>query len=275
MPDLTPFPRDNTSQYLVKLAHVGTRVGTLETHEHTYAELVVALGGHAVNVIDGERTEVGAGDVYVLLPGMLHEQRDMRGYRYCIFKFDYEALQHEAGELKKLPGFHLLFSLSGELRPRLDDDARRVVEILAGYLEEELRERPAGYETVAKDIFIGLVALLSRHCKVSDPRGKPGAQAVADTMGYLQRHYMENISLDELAGRVGYSRRHFTRLFREAAGVSVHEYLTRIRLTAAAELPELPLSEVAARTGFSDASALCRAYRKRFGVTLRGRTSEK
>lgn len=273
MPDVIPFPNDNTSRYLVKLAHMGTRFGTLEEHEHNYAELVVALEGSAVNVIDGREQEVEAGDVYVLLPGMLHEQHDMRGYRFAIFKFDYDALMREAGDLRKLPGFHLLFSLDAHsaVHPVLDEETRVLVEYMTRAIEPELSGLDAASETVAKDLFLGLVALLSRRCMPSDPARRLRMHVAADTMGYLERHYMETVSLDALAARAGYSRRHFTRLFREAAGSSVNACLMRIRLDAALELLERnePLSDIAAHCGFSDASALCRAFRKRFGVSPR------
>lgn len=273
MADIKPFPEDNANRYLIKLVHVGTRIGTLEEHEHKYAELVVALEGRAVNVIDGEAQEVEAGDVYVLLPGMIHEQHDMRGYRFAIFKFDYDALLREAGDLRKLPGFHLLFSMETHtaLRPVLDEETRTLVDYMTRALEPELSGQDAACETVAKDLFMGLIALLSRKCRPSDPAKRLHIHVAADTMGYLERHYAEDISLDALAARAGYSKRHFTRLFREAMGTSVYECLMRIRLDAARELLEQndPLTDIAARCGFSDASALCRAFRKRFGASPR------
>lgn len=94
--------------------------------------------GRAVNIIDGRESLVLPGDVYMLLPGMTHEQREMENYRFCILKFDYDALMAEAGEMKNLPGFQLVFVLEPKIRqtggidlegnPSLDSEALSCVE---------------------------------------------------------------------------------------------------------------------------------------------------
>jgi mannose-6-phosphate isomerase-like protein (cupin superfamily) len=41
-------------------------------HSHDREEIIVFVRGSAVAVLEGERTEVGAGDVVVIPPGTLH-----------------------------------------------------------------------------------------------------------------------------------------------------------------------------------------------------------
>lgn len=87
----------------------------------------------------------------------------------------------------------------------------------------------------------------------------------------------ERHALDDLANAVGMSRRHLTRLFRAATGVSVTEYHTAIRLEHARALltnPKLTVEAVAERCGLSDGRHLRRLWREAFGTRLSdGRTA--
>ncbi|MBR6726896.1 MAG: cupin domain-containing protein, partial [Clostridia bacterium] len=66
MAEILSYPRDRDDLYLVKMAHVGRRVGSQKKHTHRYAELMLVLEGQAIDLIDGQEYHVRAGDVYVL-----------------------------------------------------------------------------------------------------------------------------------------------------------------------------------------------------------------
>ncbi len=92
-----------------------------------------------------------------------------------------------------------------------------------------------------------------------------GVHAVQDRI--VSRPH-ERHSLDELAGVAGVSRRHLSRLFRAATGVSVTEYHTAIRLEHARALlanPALTVDAVAERCGLSDGRHLRRLWKEAFG----------
>lgn len=271
MAEIFSYPKDREERYLVKMVHVGRRVGAMEQHWHRYAELMLVLEGQAIDLIDGQEYHIRAGDVYVLYPGMLHEQREAMGYRYAIFKFDREALAAEAKDLRGLPGFHLLFSMkSGSaLRAVADGATLAAIEPLACMMEREMESTSQESEATVRHLFMATVAILCRSCQPSQPSLRLYRQVIAQALGYLETHYAEAVSLEELARITGYSRRHFTRLFRENMCCSAMEYLTELRLNAACRLLKQnePLTAVAAACGFSDAAALCHTFRRRFGVT--------
>ncbi|MBQ9099596.1 MAG: helix-turn-helix domain-containing protein [Clostridia bacterium] len=271
MAEILSYPRDRDEHYLVKMVHVGRRVGAQKKHTHRYAELMLVLEGQAIDLIDGQEYHIQSGDVYVLYPGMLHEQREAKGYRYAIFKFDRETFITESDDLRGLPGFHLLFSMkSGSaLRAVADGATLAAVEPLARMMEQEMENASPESEPMVKHLFMAVVAILCRNCQPSVPSLRAYRQVIAQALGYMDTHYAETVSLDDLATLTGYSRRHFTRLFRENMCCSAMEYLTELRLSAACRLLKQnePLTAVAACCGFSDAAALCHAFRRRFGVT--------
>lgn len=80
------------------------------------------------------------------------------------------------------------------------------------------------------------------------------------------------LKLPIIADRVAVSERSMDRLFHQYLGMSAGQYYSQIRLSHARALAvetNLSLYEIAFRTGFSSPSTLARAYRMKFGETLR------
>lgn len=80
----------------------------------------------------------------------------------------------------------------------------------------------------------------------------------------IETRYHEPWSIKNLADLLGVSREHLTREYTESTGVSPAAHLRSRRAQAAADLMErtqLPLSEVARRSGFTDARQLARALK--------------
>jgi len=104
----------------------------------------------------------------------------------------------------------------------------------------------------------------------------PGVHRVQD---WLIAHPEERATLTQLADLAALSPRHLTRVFREATGVTVQDYATRLRLERARSLlqdPHLTIEAVAARCGFETARQLRRLWKEAFGTTpsaARGRVS--
>ena len=87
---------------------------------------------------------------------------------------------------------------------------------------------------------------------------------------HVEGHLSESMDLAELAAVAGLSVYHFTRAFKQSAGVTPHHYLVRRRIERAQEMlarSGLPLSEIALATGFSDQSHLSRHFRQMLGMT--------
>jgi transcriptional regulator GlxA family with amidase domain len=87
---------------------------------------------------------------------------------------------------------------------------------------------------------------------------------------YIESHLDQKIRLETLAAMAGLSIHHFARAFHQSVGMPPHSYLLSRRLERAERMlreTRLPLSEVAAATGFSDQSHLARHFRRRTGMS--------
>lgn len=95
----------------------------------------------------------------------------------------------------------------------------------------------------------------------------PGVHRVQD---WLIANPAERANLAELGQLAALSPRHLTRVFRQATGVSVQEFTTRLRLELARGLlhdPRLTVEGVATRCGFASARQLRRLWKEVYGTS--------
>jgi len=94
----------------------------------------------------------------------------------------------------------------------------------------------------------------------------PIARGVRDA---LLSDPMSPPSLDDLAVKIGVSRRSIVHAFRSAFGMTVAQWLAEWRLLRARELAiatDLPMSEISSTLGYAHLSTFTAAFTKRFGM---------
>ncbi|MBN9613525.1 MAG: AraC family transcriptional regulator [Actinobacteria bacterium] len=86
---------------------------------------------------------------------------------------------------------------------------------------------------------------------------------------YIYTHLDEDLRLDMLAEVAGFSPYHWHRLYRAVRGESAAKTVERLRLERAAELlmeTRLPITRIATRSGFANATTFSRAFIRSYGV---------
>jgi len=104
--------------------------------------------------------------------------------------------------------------------------------------------------------------------KVEAPAKLP-ADAMRRLADYIDAHAKENITVEDLAGHLGMSVRHFRRLFSGATGTPPLQFVLKHRVQKALELlrtGEFRVAEAAYEMGFCDQSHFDRQCRKFFGL---------
>lgn len=89
---------------------------------------------------------------------------------------------------------------------------------------------------------------------------------------YIQHHLNHDLGLKELAKVACFSPFHFHRIFSTMVGVSLKEYIRRVRLESAARLlftTDKNISLVATDTGYKNNQSFSRAFKEHFGTSPR------
>jgi AraC-like DNA-binding protein len=125
------------------------------------------------------------------------------------------------------------------------------------------------------DAFITMLTVFARHleaCSLSliedSPTSTSASPAIKRAQRFIVDHLADDISLGDVAREVNLSAPYFCKHFRESAGISFVEYLTRVRAERARELlmnPELRISEAAYLAGFQSVSQFNRVFRRIVG----------
>lgn len=87
---------------------------------------------------------------------------------------------------------------------------------------------------------------------------------------YINEHFRENISLEDLASHAGLSQYHFIRIFKKETGFTPHEYIINTRIATAKYLlknSRLSVKDICFTTGFSCESVFCSAFKRHQGMT--------
>lgn len=90
---------------------------------------------------------------------------------------------------------------------------------------------------------------------------------IEDVLSYINEHYKENITLENLAAHFGYSKYYFSRMFNSVLDSNLTNYLTIVRLQGAIEsLKEgkKTVAEAAFENGFASIATFYRALKKNY-----------
>lgn len=118
------------------------------------------------------------------------------------------------------------------------------------------------------ELLSGLLTLLMDNSwnPPHSPRpGSHGRRNLQDIKDYLDIHYREKISLDQLAEQYYINKFYLSRLFKEQFGISPLSYLLSVRITHAKQLlrfDNLSVEKIAQECGMDDANYFSRIFRK-------------
>ncbi|MDO4298211.1 MAG: AraC family transcriptional regulator [Lachnospiraceae bacterium] len=96
------------------------------------------------------------------------------------------------------------------------------------------------------------------------------SKPVRDILLFIQNHYAEDITLDQIARTVELSRTYVSGLFKKELGVNLTNYITNYRIEKAKELlreTNLKSYEIAEKVGFLDESYFSRSFKKVTGMS--------
>lgn len=91
-------------------------------------------------------------------------------------------------------------------------------------------------------------------------------------LSYINTHYMENITLEDLANHVHLSRHYLVHLLRKETGRTPFDFILATRLEQAKRLlscTSLSVADIAEQCGFESSSYFCRRFRMAYGITPR------
>ncbi len=149
-------------------------------------------------------------------------------------------------------------------------DMKQVGELWERLLK--LKNEPSLRSRLESDAVLRL--LLSRFVVDSVRNHSPGEdRRFRKVLRYIEEHYTEHLSLEEMAGLVHLHPTYFSNQFTRIFGISPIQYINRRRVQEAEQVlrfSDLTVGEIAYRLGYSDPFHFSRQFKKTTGLSPSG-----
>lgn len=238
------------------------------THWHTAVEIIMPIENGFTVIAGDKHYQLNEREIIIIPPGELHTLPAQPGRR-IIFQCNQSVL---GGNLA-LEAVVQIFNSPIVITPETDRELylrakKCILDIYSQYFDET--------EITDVKIYVNLLDMLVaiREYQLNQARASMDCdkdkmlqynEKFKQVLKYIDQNYMYDISLDKLAEIAGYSKFHFSRLFKQYNSMSYLQYIN-IRRTRAAEMllldPTIPITEVAMRAGFSSLSTFNRIFKE-------------
>ena len=238
-------------------------------HWHVGIEIIMPVEDTYRVGVGEQWYDLGTGDIIIINSGVIHAlQAPPRGER-MILQFD-PALLYNLKEMETL-----LFMMPTVVFLKRQDDTElyrflkeRLDKIICEYDgNSTFREASIYASLIEMYVGLGRFEVYSDEHKdkhQSDSKQQEYIEAVMSACTYINRKYMENLTLEEVASVSVFSKFHFTRVFKQYMNMTFYEYLNSKRVKRAEELlynKEMSITDVAMNSGFSSLSAFNRTFK--------------
>jgi AraC-like DNA-binding protein len=241
-------------------------------HVHSFFEVCYAYQGQGLFRINGVDYTVQAGEVFVAKPGEPHEIISSETDPLGIYFWSYTLVPPQSGAEHTPVDLLLHDFLNSRTWVSVADSMQGTLDLMTA----EIVRREPGYTQVIEGLVCKLLLDTARVVTDTSPisgdlAAPDSSEAlVRDMVRYLHDNYNRPIRVRDVAAQVHLSERHTNRLFRQAMGASIKEYLTSFRLEIAAQLllnRQASVTEVAYATGYNDVRYFITLFRQRTGFT--------
>lgn len=136
-------------------------------------------------------------------------------------------------------------------------------------------EKNESYSIASKRLMFDLFELIEEELILFSMRqleasNTNGYKAVVSSVGWIDEHFAEDISLADLAERVGYSREALSRLFKAQLNISPIDYVIKQRILQAKRLlmiTSMSIYEISLACGFKSDTYFYTIFKKREGLS--------
>jgi len=228
-------------------------------HYHNLFEIYYMKEGSCSYFIDNRVYEVVAGDVVLIPEGVIH-------------KTNYGDVPHT--RLLVNCSSKYIPSSVGTYIPKLiylyrNDSAREEIDRLFSRIEAEWSSPDEFSEEALRCLVYSLFFVMARNSNTFTSKSN-GSIFIEGCVKYIQKNFMNHISLSEMARLYSVSPEHLSRMFKRETGFGFNEYITLVRLQRAESMLKnengKSISEIAYACGFNDSNYFSDKFKRAYGV---------
>ena len=229
-------------------------------HTHNYTELFFIVGGRGQFLFRDQVYPVDVNDLILINPNVPHTEAglDTKPLEYIVLGISGVELASDAN-------FNGQFCI-------LDYYESREISTCLRNILGEMEQKNTGYEDICQAYMEILIIRLMRNIAIAPQdasQGTFGNRQCAAVKRYVDLHFKETLTLDQLAEEAHMNKYYLSHAFKEEYGVSPINYLISRRIEESKYLlteTDLSMSQIAHVLGFSSSSYFSQVFRKAQGT---------
>lgn len=238
-------------------------------HWHQCVEILSVSQGVGIALVEHQQYTVKPGRLFIFPPGKLHkvyvEQSERNVYHRTTVHFNSTLLEQYCRDFPRQQMLLRQLCSRGE-KARVFDVSE--VQPVIDTLLEHFEELTANHFFNTSDSAFLVMQLLSLLPEQQQVIGQNTFSMAL--IRWLEEHYQERCSLEDIASAMGCSKGHASRRFHYETESTIQEYLVMRRIRQACELllhSHLSVREIAGQVGFSEYAWFITCFRKNMGKT--------
>lgn len=246
-------------------------------HWHSEIEIIVIKKGCGIVTVDLKKQKVTIGDIIFIRSGQLHsiEQDGSNYMEYENILFKKELLI--SGKYDLCAKNFIIPLIEGNIPSATfftsvlhyyNDVANCINEI-----DILCSEQPEGYQLLLKSILFRLIYIIISHketIEITSNIQTKSLEKLKYILKYVEEHYSEHITIEEMAKLTFYSKSHFMKFFKSHIGTGFIDYLNNYRLMMSEQMlktSDLSVIEIAQLNGFDNISYFNRIFKKKYNLS--------
>lgn len=145
--------------------------------------------------------------------------------------------------------------------------------LLSDSYTESMLKAP-GYQSIISSFINAIIGIMMRHYYLvlkteDDYIAESNLQRMSQIIDYLDHHYMDKISLQQLANDLHMNYYYLSHFFKDNAGVSFQDYLNNLRVDKSLPLltdQAISITRISYDCGFPNIKAYTKVFKEKFGV---------
>lgn len=274
MPDLSYKTYRKVDTEGIYLSYSTAPGGYHPLHWHEEIELLYQLNGRSDIQIDGKKYQIQNKLLTVINSRQVHSVHTYSDTSMFICVHISKKLIE-----KYMPDIDLyrIYCIPDDIPdsqfPEYLSVCRQMEDLLRLYITDKL-----AWQMESEGIILQVLAQLIRHFSRKSAPDEIGLSSadrtsfnrIRDVITYVEEHFREPISLQDIAGHLSLGREYFCRFFKKNMGMSFLRYLNEVRISHVyrdLEQTDAPIAEIAEKNGFHNQKLFNRTFREVYGCT--------
>ena len=242
-------------------------------HWHAALEIIMPLEGDYFVECNGIPYYLQVNDVLIIAPGALHHIHAARGKRLI-----FQANLGKSGIFQSFDSFFSYMQPALVISPSSYPSIHSgIVDAMNSIYEESSDVNPFKDASIYSSLINILLWTAREYVTARSPisagsnsKQQEYIEKFMSISRYVNEHCTEDLTLEAISEMAGFSKYHFSRLFKDFTNTSFHKYLNIQRINYSESLlmdPAISITEVAIRSGFNSISAFMRMFKIIKGCT--------